>query len=153
VSSGPAQREAATGTFLVSSDVPGSERHTVALIEARMPEIDMCRSADPLLRHLCATGQCRWHAIPDPGGVPHESGGLAVTERPYRLIDAAGIPHPARFALGVPTESVHRVTAAGIRPAVNSVTLADSDAVALTVLGLATTQERADEAAALQIGA
>jgi hypothetical protein len=143
----------ATGTFLVCSDVPGSERHTAALIEARMPEIDMRRATDPLLRHLYATGQCRWHVIPDPGGVPHESGGLAVTERPYRLVDAAGMPHPARFALGVPTESVHWVTAAGIRPAVNSVTLADSDAVALTVLGLATTEERADEAAALQIGA
>jgi hypothetical protein len=38
------------------------------------------------------------------------------------------------------------------RPAVSSVTLADSDAVALTVLGLATTDERAGEAA-LQIGA
>jgi hypothetical protein len=115
--------------------------------------INMCRATDPLLRHLYATGQCRWHVIPDPGGVPHESGGLAVTERPYRLVDAAGMPHPARYALGVPTESVHWVTAAGIRPAVNSVTLADSDAVALTVLGLATTEERADEAAALQIGA
>jgi hypothetical protein len=45
------------------------------------------------------------------------------------------------------------VTAAGIRPAVNSVTLTDSDAVALTVLGLATTEERADGTAALQIGA
>jgi hypothetical protein len=37
---------------------------------------------------------------------------------------------------------VHRVTAAGIRPAVNSVTLADPDAVALTVLGLAALESR-----------
>jgi hypothetical protein len=142
----------ATGTFVLRSDVPGSEQPAVALIEARMPEIDMRRATDPLLRHLHATGQSGWHTIGDPAGPPHESGGLAVTERPYRLLDATGVPHPGRYALGVPTESVHWVTAAGIRPAVNSVTLADSDAVALTVLGLATTDERAGEAA-LQIGA
>jgi len=141
----------ATGTFLVSSDVPGSEVRTVALIEARMPDIDMRRAVDPLLSHLRGTGQCGWHTIPDPGGIPHESGGIAVTERPYHLLDADGVPHPGRFMLGVPTESVHWVTAAGIRPAVNSVTLADSDAVALTVLGLAAA-DRAGEPA-LRIGA
>jgi hypothetical protein len=127
----------ATGTFRLESDVPGSDRSAVALIEARMPDIDMRRTADPLLRHLRSTGQCRWHTIADPGGTVHEYGGLAVTQRPYRMVDLAGRPHPHRYVLGVPTESVHWVTAAGIRPAVNSVTLADSDAVALTVLGLA----------------
>jgi hypothetical protein len=59
-----------------------------------------------------------------------------VTERPYHLIDAAGRAHPRRFAYGVPTESVHWVTAAGIRPGVNSVTLTDSDAIARAVLQL-----------------
>ena len=141
----------ATGTFLVSSDVPGSEVRAVALIEARMPDIDMRRTTDPLLAYLRRTGQCGWHTIADPGGIPHESGGIAVTERPYHLLDADGVPHPGRFMLGVPTESVHWVTAAGIRPAVNSVTLADSDAVALTVLGLAAA-DRAGEPE-LRIGA
>lgn len=107
-----------------------------------MPDIDMRRATDPLVGHLAATGQCRWHVIPDPDGAGLETGGLAVTERPYHLVDAAGVPHPGRYALGVPTESVHWVTAAGIRPAVNSVTLADSDAVALTVLGPAALESR-----------
>ena len=142
----------AAGAFVVSSDVPGSRRTAAALIEARMPEIDMRRATDPLLRHLRATGQCRWHTRLDPDGTVHEFGGIDVTERPYRLVDAAGVPHPRRFVLGVPTESVHWVTAAGIRPAVNSVTLADSDAVALTVLGLSS-PDRADDPAAVQIGA
>lgn len=142
-----------TGTFLVESDVPGSEQHAVVLIEARMPDIDMRRATDPLLRHLRATGQCRWHTIADPSGSIHEYGGMAVTERPYHLLDDAGVAHPHRFVLGVPTESVHWVTAAGIRPAVNSVTLADSDAVALTVLGLAVEEAVAEESDALQIGA
>lgn len=36
----------------------------------------------------------------------------------------------------MPTESVHWVTAAGIRPGVGSVTLEDSDAIAAAVLAL-----------------
>jgi hypothetical protein len=36
----------------------------------------------------------------------------------------------------VPTEAVHWVTAAGIRPGVNSVTLGDADAIARMVLTL-----------------
>jgi hypothetical protein len=71
-------------------------------------------------------------------GSSYETGGLAVTPRPYRVIDAQGRAHPRRFAYGVPTESVHWVTAAGIRPGVNSVTLGDSDAIAAAVLGAAT---------------
>jgi hypothetical protein len=66
----------------------------------------------------------------------HETGGLAVTRRPYRLLDADGRAHPRRFAYGVPTESVHWVTAAGVRPGVNSVILGDSDAIARSVLAL-----------------
>ena len=62
------------------------------------------------------------------------AGGVAVTRRPYRLIDAADRPHPRRFAFGVPTESVHWVTAAGIRPGVNSVILGDADAIARSCL-------------------
>ncbi len=64
----------------------------------------------------------------------YETGGLAVTERPYRLLDGQGRPHPRRFAYGIPTEAVHWATAAGIRPGVDSVTLADSDAIARAVL-------------------
>jgi hypothetical protein len=66
----------------------------------------------------------------------YETGGLAVTERPYRLLDAQGRAHPRRFAYGVPTEAVHWATAAGIRPGVDSVTLADSDAIARAALAL-----------------
>ena len=36
----------------------------------------------------------------------------------------------------MPTEAVHWVTAAGIRPGVDSVTLGDSDAIARAVLAL-----------------
>ncbi|MEV8476104.1 FAD/NAD(P)-binding protein [Streptomyces sp. NPDC051173] len=126
-----------SGLFAAESPaVPSSRVHARALIEARLPETDLRRTADPLLRHLLATGQCRPYRIPSARGDGYETGGLAVTGRPYRVVDASGRAHPRRFAFGVPTEAVHWVTAAGIRPGVDSVTLADSDAMARAVLAL-----------------
>lgn len=138
---GPGMRvepDAHAGAFVVESpEVPGSRTEVTTLVEARLPEPDLRRTADPLLRHLATTGACRPYEIRDPRHGAHQTGGVAVTERPYRLIDTDGRVHPRRFAYGVPTESVHWVTAAGIRPGVNSVTLGDSDAIALALLELA----------------
>ncbi|WP_329265067.1 FAD/NAD(P)-binding protein [Streptomyces sp. NBC_01478] len=135
--------------FLATSDIPGVQVRAGVLIEARLPAIDLRRTADPLMNQLLRTGQCRPYRIPaadgpgtGPGstdtgsGTGYETGGLEVSERPYRLVDARGVPHPRRFAYGVPTESVHWVTAAGIRPGVGSVTLEDSDAIAAAVLAV-----------------
>lgn len=123
--------------FVAESRIVDDEPvRATALIEARLPEPDLRRTADPLLRQLSATGQCRPHRIPGAYGTSYETGGLDVTERPYRIIDAHGRAHPRRFAYGVPTEGVHWVTAAGIRPGVNSVTLGDADAIAHAVLAL-----------------
>ncbi|OSZ59050.1 FAD-binding protein [Streptomyces pharetrae CZA14] len=109
--------------------VPGSEVRVTTLVEARLPEPDLRRTGDELLAGLLAGGQARPHTV---GG--YETGGLDVTPRPYFLIDRRGRPHARRFAFGVPTEGVHWVTAAGARPGVDSVTLADADAVARAVL-------------------
>jgi hypothetical protein len=124
------RRSTAEGVFLVDSEaVPGPPVRCRGLIEARLPDVDLRRSANPLLRYLLTTGRSQPYHVGD-----YESGGLAVTGRPYRLVDRAGLPHPARFAFGVPTEGVHWVTAAGIRPGVGSVTLEDADAIARAVL-------------------
>ncbi|MEU0399129.1 FAD/NAD(P)-binding protein [Streptomyces sp. NPDC006197] len=120
-----------------SAGVAGLRVRATVLVEARLPEIDVRRTADPLMEGLLRTGQGRPYRIAGVDGSSYETGGLAVSERPYRLLDARGVPHPRRFAYGVPTESVHWVTAAGIRPGVGSVTLEDSDAVAVAVLALA----------------
>ncbi|KOG85361.1 hypothetical protein ADK38_37120, partial [Streptomyces varsoviensis] len=66
-----------------------------------------------------------------------------------RLLDARGLAHPRRFAYGVPTEAVHWVTAAGIRPGVDSVTLSDADAIARAMLAVppATPEPPATDAA------
>jgi hypothetical protein len=134
---GPGVRVTLGETFLVdATTVPAPPIAVTTLIEARIPDVDLHRSANPLLRYLKATGQCRSFQIPDEGTESFESGGVAVTARPYRVIDAANQPHPARFAYGVPTEYVHWVTAAGIRPGVGSVTLEDSDAIARAALSV-----------------
>ncbi|CAL9400900.1 FAD/NAD(P)-binding protein [Streptomyces sp. enrichment culture] len=119
-----------------STAVPGEPVRARVLIEARLPEPDLRRTEDPLLKHLLDTDQAAPYRITTTDGTGYVTGGLAVTERPYRLLDGRGRPHPRRFAYGVPTEAVHWVTAAGIRPGVDSVTLGDSDAIARAVLAL-----------------
>ncbi|MFG3104754.1 FAD/NAD(P)-binding protein [Streptomyces sp. NPDC048182] len=137
VTARPDDGEAGGARFVAtSSEIPDVTVRARVLIEARLPESDLRRTADPLLRALLAAGGCRPHRIPGQDGTHYETGGLAVTRRPYRLLDAAGTAHPRRFAYGVPTESVHWVTAAGIRPGVGSLTLEDSDAIAAAVLAV-----------------
>ncbi|MGW6445736.1 FAD/NAD(P)-binding protein [Lentzea sp. NPDC055074] len=129
--------DAASPAFVAESTVvPGPPVRTRTLIEARLPEPDVRRTEDPLLRHLLATEQAGPYRIAGDMGTVYETGGLAVGPRPYPLLDARGRSHPRRFAFGVPTEAVHWVTAAGIRPGVDSVTLGDSDAIARAVLSL-----------------
>ncbi|MEU6800309.1 FAD/NAD(P)-binding protein [Streptomyces neyagawaensis] len=129
------------GAWLAHSpEVPGSDVRVTTLIEARLPEPDVRRTADELLARLLREGACRPHRVDG-----HETGGLDVTSRPYHLIDRHGVPHEKRFALGVPTEGVHWVTAAGARPGVDSVTLSDADAVAQAVLR-AVTGGKSDQA-------
>ncbi|MEV5107100.1 FAD/NAD(P)-binding protein [Streptomyces massasporeus] len=131
-------------SFVADSDtVPGPTVRARTLIEARLPSADLRRTADPLLRHLLSTESCAVYRIPTEDGTAYETGGLAVTTRPCQLIDPQGRAHPRRFAYGVPTESVHWVTAAGIRPGVDSVTIADADAIAQAVLALGSSRARA----------
>lgn len=135
------------GQFVAYSGVcPDVTVRAATLVEARLPETDLRRTADPLLRALRDRGECRPYRIPIRGGGDWVAGGVAVTRRPYRLLDVHDRAHPRRFAFGVPTESVHWVTAAGIRPGVNSVILGDADAIARTTLHMAT-EHRAERSA------
>lgn len=118
------------GAWLARSlEVPDSAVRVSTLIEARLPEPNLTHTADELLVNLQETGQCRPHTLDG-----YETGGLDVTLSPYRLIDSQGQTHARRFAVGIPIEGVHWVTAAGARPGVNSVTLTESDAVARAAL-------------------
>ncbi len=137
---GPGMRvKAAPAGFVVSSEeIPGAEFVARTLVEARLPVTDIRTTNDPLVRDLLESGSCTTYRIPDADAGDHVSGGLAVTVRPYRLIDATGRAHPRRFAFGVPTEPVHWGTAAGIRPGVDSVILGDADAIARACLAVHT---------------
>ncbi|MEU1626452.1 FAD/NAD(P)-binding protein [Streptomyces sp. NPDC020096] len=122
-------------TFTIHSPaVPGSLRRATALIEARLPKPDVRRTTDPLLGHLLQTQQGTSYRIRDADGSTYDTGGLQVACRPYQLVTHHGHRHPGVLAFGVPTEGVHWGTAAGARPGVNSVSLADADAVARAVL-------------------
>ncbi|MEV8442658.1 FAD/NAD(P)-binding protein [Actinosynnema sp. NPDC051121] len=124
------------GFLIRSPSIPGAEYHARTLVEARLPEVDARRTTDLLLTRLLARGACALNRIPNRTAGAYETGGIAVTTRPYAVLDARGRPHPRRFAFGVPTETVHWATAAGVRPGVNSVILGDADALARQSLGL-----------------
>lgn len=116
--------DAATGTFAARSPAVGGPpiRARVA-IEARLPETDVRRTADPLLSDLIATGRGRADGV-----------SLDVTPGEHRVIDADGRPHPAIFALGIPLEGTRFLTALGPGPRTASEFLAETDAVARAAL-------------------
>jgi hypothetical protein len=127
-------RDDGRGFLAHSPLVSGAEYRARVLIEARLPEPDVRRTTDLLTISLLDKGSCSSYRIPINRGGHYETGGLAITQRPYRLVDKAGNPHSRRFALGVPAESVLWATAAGVRPGVNSVILGDADAVARQII-------------------
>ncbi|WP_107451528.1 FAD/NAD(P)-binding protein, partial [Actinacidiphila rubida] len=147
------QVSAGPGGYTVTSPlVPASTVRVRALVEARLPAITLSRTRDRLLQHLLAGGQAGVYRIPGRVFGSYQTDGLAVTARPFHLLDAAGRAHPRRYAFGVPTEAVHWVTAAGIRPGVNSVTLTDSDAIARAALAHPATEAATGTAAEAAAG-
>ncbi|MFJ9362932.1 FAD/NAD(P)-binding protein [Nocardia sp. NPDC101769] len=121
--------------FVADSPLVGdsvASAHT--LIDAWMPAPDLHRTADPLLRNLLRREEVRGYVIASPDGSRYRTGGLALSPGSYHPVDTVGRIHPRRYVFGVPTESVRWVTAAGARPGVNSVTLADGDAIAREIL-------------------
>jgi hypothetical protein len=119
-----------------SPAVGGPPMRAAALVEARLPEPDLARTADPLLRAMVAAGQARPYAMGDPAGPPFVTGGLDVTHDAFRVVGADGTAHPARFALGIPIESVRFGTALGAAPRAAAALLAQTDAVARAALSL-----------------
>lgn len=149
---GPGMRvEVGENAFLVSaSAVAGSTVAVSALVEARLPEVDIRRTVDPLIQDLLHSRRCRPYRIADSGGRGYQTGGLTVTTSPFRLLDADGRAQERVFAYGVPTETVHWVTAAGARPGVNSVMLGDADAIARATLSVAAPAEQAEVGASVR---
>ncbi|WP_067535406.1 FAD/NAD(P)-binding protein [Nocardia crassostreae] len=135
---GPGMRvrlDTAAGCFVADSPmVDGSTVTAGVLIDARLPEPDLVDTGDTLMRNLLQDKEIRELSLTNPDGSHYRTGGLEVARDSHAVLDGTGRPHPRRFAVGVPTEAVHWVTAAGPRPGVNSVTLSDSDSIARSIL-------------------
>ncbi len=135
---GPGMRvrlDAGAGRFVTDSPlVEGSEVEGTVLIDARLPEPDLRATGDVLLHNLLRRKEIRGFAVTNPDGSRYGTGGVEVERDTHALLDGEGVAHPRRYVVGVPTEAVHWVTAAGPRPCVNSVTLSDNDGIARAVL-------------------
>ncbi|MEV6611898.1 FAD/NAD(P)-binding protein [Kutzneria sp. NPDC051319] len=125
------------GLFAVASPaVDGSRRLADVLLDARAPGADLRRDTNPLLRRLLSDGMISEHVNVDPRtGRRFASGGLAITESPFHVLDARGRPDPDIHALGVVTQNTRWFTQVGTgRPGQDSPFRRDADAIAGAVL-------------------
>lgn len=126
-----------SGQFsLTSSQVAGSEISAATLIDARIPRPDVRVDASPLMRQLIGDGCATTHTnISARDGARFTTGALAVTGKPFRVVDAAGRPTKGLYALGIPTEELRWFTQIGNgRPGPMVGFHADADAIATDIL-------------------
>jgi methylaspartate mutase epsilon subunit len=103
------------GKFTVESPhVADSLTEATWLVEASSPDPQLPRNASDLYAQLREDGLVSEHVNPTAGdGVDRQTGGLNVTQAPYRVIDAKGRVHNDLFALGIPTEHTNWFTQVG----------------------------------------
>jgi methylaspartate mutase epsilon subunit len=106
-------------------------------VEAHAPGVDLPRDTSPLLRNLRRAGLISEYVTTDPAtGERYHTGGLAVTNAPYRVIDSAGRAAEDLYAIGVVTQNTRWFTQVGTgRPGQDSPLCRDADAIALNLLG------------------
>ncbi|MBJ3812698.1 FAD/NAD(P)-binding protein [Streptomyces flavofungini] len=96
------------------------------LLDAHLPEPDLARTADPLLRRLLASGRISEATAPDATGSPRPTGALRV--RDGHPVDATGRTHDTWYVAG-PEQFPHAGTDAGF--------FRRNDEIARAVLGRA----------------
>lgn len=128
-----------SGRFTVSSaQVAGGAWLAEVLIDARVPTVDLRRTASALLRQMAADGMVSQYVNADPvTGERFATGGLAVTPGPpFHVIDRRGRPDPDIYAIGVAVDRTRWFTQVGTgRPGKDSPFRSDADAIALDALG------------------
>lgn len=113
--------------------VPGASVTATVLVDARLPEPSVSRSTDPLLAGLLRAGAVTEEVlVDDDGTVLRNTGAIRVRPADGAVLDAAGRPHPRRFAIGPHTNV--RVAGAFTRPGTNAQSLRYNDAVARALL-------------------
>jgi hypothetical protein len=107
--------EETTGKFNVESPhVEDSLHEATWLVEAHSPDPQLPRNVSPLYIQMREDGLVAEHINPMGGDAPdRQSGGLNVSDAPYRVIDAADTTRDDLFALGIPTEHTNWFTQVG----------------------------------------
>ncbi|MBV9919775.1 MAG: FAD/NAD(P)-binding protein, partial [Pseudonocardia sp.] len=127
------QVEIADGAFRATSNAVPEAVTTDVLVDARLPDPSVSRSLDPLIAALMRSGAASEEVLRgEHGTVLRNTGQVRVRAADGALVDAAGRPHPRRFAIG-PHTTV-RVAGAFTRPGMNAQSLRYNDAVARAVL-------------------
>jgi hypothetical protein len=139
--------EVADGTFRAGgSAVPDESVTATIMIDARLQEPSVSRTADPLLASLLHRGEVAEEILRDDDGtVLRNTGEIRVRPADGALVDAHGRVHPRRFAIGPHTNV--RVAGAFTRPGTNAQSLRYNDAVARAVLRSLPATARATSAA------
>ena len=115
------------------SAVPGESVTATIMIDARLQEPSVSRTADPLLADLLRRGEVAEEVLlDDDGTVLRNTGEIRVRPADGALVDAQGRVHPRRFAIGPHTNV--RVAGAFTRPGTNAQSLRYNDAVARALL-------------------
>jgi hypothetical protein len=127
------EADAGRGLFVAGgasiTEVVGAD----ALIEARLPKPTVRDTAEAVLGGLHRSGEAADEILVDESGsAQHSTGLLRVAGTDGRMVDAAGQPHPRRFALGPYTTT--RTAAAFARPGTNAPAFRYNDAAARSVL-------------------
>ena len=125
-----------SAAFVATSPAVPGEIRARSLVDAGSPANRVGQADDVLLRGMLERGQLTvaTHDLDD--GTTVTSSGLAVTEAPYRTVDARGRVHPARFCLSIQLSSVQLGLAIAANPHTDAQTLRDADAVARAVLNV-----------------
>ncbi|WP_020108612.1 FAD/NAD(P)-binding domain-containing protein [Nocardia sp. 348MFTsu5.1] len=119
--------DAATGTFRASSTAHPDTVHADTLIDARLPVASISASGDALLRTLFARGE-----ITEVRATADSAAKIAVDGR-SRILDAEGVVHPLRYAIG-PWVAGHTWSSAFPRPRTNAGFFRHNDSLASELL-------------------
>ncbi|WP_079086757.1 FAD/NAD(P)-binding protein [Streptomyces silvensis] len=105
-----AHAAAARAVFRASSPRVRASYTAQILLDARLPDPDLARTADPLLRRLLTAGHISEETAPDASGRPRATG--AVRVRDGHPVDAAGRAQGTWYLAG-PEQFPHADTDAG----------------------------------------
>jgi methylaspartate mutase epsilon subunit len=100
-----------------------------AIIDARIPSPDVRRDSSALIRQLLGNGTITSYVNVDDSAF--DTGGMAVTDAPFRLVNSHGEAIPDLYALGIPTEHTRWFTQVGSsRPGAWGEFMTDADSIA-----------------------